>query len=253
MKTIKVLFINFLCFILFNCSGNEKSKVVDIFPDGSPKEIEVYSGNPPKMELSKILFISSFGDTAITINVEKNDTIMPEIKKEIVKQKYDNGQSMIVEHWIILGLEENLAEIHYFDNMSDILKIDDKINGRIKKYAELHPELGNTPSPNNPLKEYLYGQWNVASKFSGKKYLSEFKGGVYTFTEINNLGKKLWEEMYSINYNWDFNIVLRMLNKGFPKSRIKVGRRVNYQLNIDTKDRFELIDAENQFIFTRIK
>lgn len=253
MRIVNFLYICFLCTILLNCSGNEKSKVVDIYPDGSPKEIEIYIGNPPKMELSKILFISSFGDTSITINVEDGDTLMPEIKKEIVKSKFDNGQSMIVEHWTINGHEETLAEIHYFDYSGDILKVNDKINERIKKYAELHPELGNTPSPNNPFKDYLHGQWEVVSNFTGKKYLSEFKGGVYTFSESNSSGGKKWEEMYSINYNWNFILDLRMLNKGFPKDRIKPGKRVNYQLKIDTKDRFEIENDENHFTFTRIK
>lgn len=235
-----------------NCSGNEKSKVVDIYSDGSPKEIEIYTGNPPKMELSKILYISSFGDTAITINVEDGDTLMPEIKKEIIKSKFDDGQSMVVEHWIIKGHEETLAEIHYFDNTGDILKVDDKINERIKKYAELHPDLERWMKPeNNPFKDYLHGQWDVVSNFSGKKYLIEFKGGAFTFSEVDYSGKKSWEEMYSINYNWNFILDLRMLNKGFPKDRIKPGKRVNYQLKIDTKDKFEMENEENHFTLTR--
>ena len=254
MNKIHFIYISFFSIIVLNCSGNEKSKVIDIYADGSPKKIAIYIGNPPKMELSKILFISSFGDTAITINVQDGDTLMPEIKKEIIKEKFDNGKSMIVEHWIIHGYDEKLVEIHYFDDTGDILKVDDRINERIKKYAELHPNLEKWLKPeDNPFKNYLNGQWDVISSLTGKKYLSEFKGGTYISSEVDISGKKYWEEMYSINYNWNFNIDIRMLNKGFPKNRIKPGKRFNYQLKIDTKDRFEMINEQNNFIFTRKK
>ena len=158
MKQLSYIFLYILCILILQCSGNEKSKIVDIYPDGSPKEIEVYKGNPPKMELNKILHISSFGDTSMIVNIEDGDTLIPEINKEIIKSKFKNGQSMIVDHWKIRGHSETLIEIHYFDETGDILKIDDKVNNRVKKYAELHPELERWDKPeNNPLKNYLHG------------------------------------------------------------------------------------------------
>lgn len=254
MKTINFLYLSLFSIIFLNCSGIERSRDVDIYSDGSPKEIHVFTGNPPKMELAKILFISSFGDTAITINVLEEDTLMPEIKKEIVKTKFDNGDNMIVEHWTILGHDETLVEIHYFDETGDILKVDDKVNGTIRKYEELHPDLERWMKPeDNPFKEYLHGTWNVASHFTNKKYLAEFKGGAYTISEIDYSGNKFWEEMYSINYVWNFIVELRMLNKGFPKNRIKPGKRVNFQLTIDTKDKFDMENDKNHFIFYRKK
>ena len=254
MKFLNFLYLTIISFFILQCSGIEKSKVVDIYSDGSPKEIEIYTGNPPKMELAQILFISSFGDTTIIINVADGDTIMPEIKKELTKSSFDNGTPMIVEHWTILGHDETLAEIHYFDETGDILQIDDKVNETLRKYAELHPELKRWMKPEiNPFKDYLHGKWDVTSKYSGKKYLAEFKGGAYMFSEVDYSGKKIWEEMYAVNYIWNFELELRMLNKGFPKDRINPGKKVHYQLKIDTKDNFEMENDENYFGFNRVK
>jgi hypothetical protein len=254
VKVVKILNLIIVCLFTLNCSGIEKSKVVDIYSDGSPKQIEVYAGNPPKMELSKYIFISSFGDTSIIINVQDGDTIMPEIKKEIVKSKFPNGNNMTVEHWVILGHDENLTEIHYFDETGDILQIDDKLNGTLRKYAELHPDIKRWMKPEiNPFKDYLHGKWDVISKYTGKKYLAEFKGSAYSYSEIDYSGTKKWEEIYSINYIWNFGLEFRMLNKGFPKDRIKPGRRDNYLLAIDTKDKFDMENDENYFEFNRRK
>lgn len=254
MNTNKFLYFIIFNILFLNCGGIERSKIVDIYPDGSPKEIEIFEGNPPKMELAQILFISSFGDTAITINVIDGDTIMPEINKEIVKSKFDNGESMIVDHWKILGHEETLTEIHYFDETGDLLQIDDKVNETIRKYAELHPEIERWMKPeNNPFKNYLHGIWNGVSNYNGKKYIIEFKGGAYSIAEVDYSGTKKWEEMYSINYNWHYEIGLRMLNKGYPKDRIKPGTRDNYLLEIDTKDKFDMRNNREHFTFTRQK
>ena len=252
MKQLSYIFLYILCTLILQCSGNEKSKIVDIYPDGSPKEIEVYKGNPPKMELNKILHISSFGDTSMIVNIEDGDTLIPEINKEIIKSKFKNGQSMIVDHWKIIGHSETLIEIHYFDETGDILKIDDKVNNRVKKYAELHPELERWDKPeNNPLKNYLHGFWHVESNFTGENFLSEFKGGSYVLSKIDKNSNKIWEEIYGINYNWYFNLDLRMLNKGFPQNRIKPGKRISYQLKIDTKDKFEMENERERYTFIR--
>ena len=40
MKQLSYIFLYILCILILQCSGNEKSKIVDIYPDGSPKEIE---------------------------------------------------------------------------------------------------------------------------------------------------------------------------------------------------------------------
>jgi len=254
MKVVKFLYLLTFCIFILQCTGIENSKIVDIYSDGSPKQFEVYTGNPPKMELSQLIFISSFGDTSIIINVQDGDTIMPEIKKEIVKSKFDNGNNMTVEHWIILGHEETLAEIHYFDKTGDILQIDDKINSTLRKYAELHPDIKRWMKPEiNPFKDYLHGKWDVTSKYSGKKYVAEFKGSTFTYGEIDYSENKKWEEMYSINYIWNFGLEFRMLNKGFPKDRIKPGKRDNYLLAIDTKDKFDMENDEKYFEFNRKK
>ena len=87
----------------------------------------------------------------------------------------------------------------------------------------------------------------------GKKYLAEFKGSAYSYSEIDYSGTKKWEEVYSINYIWDFGLEFRMLNKGFPKDRINPRKRDNYLLAIDTKDKFDMENDENYFEFNRRK
>ena len=136
MKFSYILNILFCGFIFIQCTSKEKSKIVDIYSSGGTKEIEVYAGDPPKRYLAKRIYISSFGDTSMIINIEEDDTTIAEIKKEIVKSTFDNGEKMIVEHWTIFGHDETLSEIHYFDNTGDILQIDDKVNGNLRKYAE---------------------------------------------------------------------------------------------------------------------
>ena len=98
-----ILNILFFGVIFIQCSSPEDSVPVDIYQDGSVKEIEVYAGDPPKRYLAKRIYISSFGDTSMIINIEEDDTTMAEIKKEIVKSTFDNGENMIVEHWKIFG------------------------------------------------------------------------------------------------------------------------------------------------------
>ncbi len=243
-----------LIFGLFftHCSSPEKSKIVDIYSDGSPKEIEVYAGNPPKRYLSKIIYLSSFGDTSMTINVEDGDTLMPEINKEIETQSFENGNKMIVQHWKILGHSEILTEVHYFDDTGDILQVDDKINGVLRKYAELHEDLKRWLKPeNNPFKNYLHGKWDVTSKNSKQKFLAEFKGSAYSIAELDKVGTKKWEEFHSVNYLWNYELEFRMLNKGFPKSRIKSGTRENYILHINTKYDFLMEGNSKKYSFSR--
>jgi hypothetical protein len=238
---------------LIQCSSPEKSKVVDIYTNGSPKEIEVIAGNPPKRYLSKRIYLSSFGDTSIIINIEDDDTLMTEIKKEITTSTFDNGEKMIVQHWTILGHEETLTEIHYFDETGDILQIDDKINNVLRKYVELHKNLKMWQKPADPFKKYLHGKWDVTHKSNRKKYIAEFKGSLYTIAELDNSGEKKWEEFHSINYLWDYELEFKMLNKGIPKNRIKPGKRENFILQIDTKYLF-LMEGRNQsLIFKRQK
>jgi hypothetical protein len=251
LKFIKFLIIPIVGLFFTNCSSPEKSKIVDIYTDGSPKEIEVYAGNPPKRYLSKIIFLSSLGDTSMTINVEDGDTLMSEIKKEIETQTFDNGNKMIVQHWTILGHSETLTEVHYFDNMGDILQVDDKINGTLRKYAELHEDLKQWQKPNEPFKNYLHGKWDVSLKNSSKKYIAEFKGSAYSIAELDKIGEKKWEEFHSVNYLWNFELGFRMLNKGFPKESIKAGKRENFVLHIDTKYKFLMEGNSNKYLFSR--
>ena len=254
MKLPYILNILFFGFIFIQCSSPENSVPVDIYQDGSVKEIEVYAGNLPKRYLSKRIYISSFGDTSMIINIEEDDTTMAEIKKEIVKSTFDNGEKMIVEHWTIFGHNETLLEIHYFDNTGDILQIDDKVNGTLRKYAELHEDMAKGDfSGNNPFKKYLQGKWDVKSNSSNKKYQVEFKGSVYSIAELDYSGSKKWEEFHSVNYNWEYILDFRMLKKGYPKERIKAGKRESFQLVIDTKDKFDMENNSKKYTFNRIK
>ena len=94
----------------------------------------------------------------------------------------------------------------------------------------------------------------VESKTNQKKYHAEFKGGVYSISETNYTGKKKWEEFYSVNYNWEYILEFRMLkNKGFPKERIKAGKRESFQVIIDTKDNFDMVNESKKFTFKRNK
>ena len=101
---------------LTNCSAPERAKIVDIYTSGEPKELEIYEGKHPNIELVRRMFLSSYGDTVIVININDNDTIIHKMEKFLIIERHKNDSSKLVHKMIINGLNETLAEIQYLDS-----------------------------------------------------------------------------------------------------------------------------------------
>ncbi len=235
------------CTFFWNCSGPERTKVVDIYVNGDPKELEIYEGNPPKIELAKRMFLSPYGDTVLVIDVIENDTITHEIIKFLVIEKHKNDSSKLVHKIILEGMEETLAEVQYLDDTGDTLKIENKIEGYEKSYLDLHEDLNKSDG----LKAYLQGNWEGVQNKTGKRFAVEYQGNSSTFQEFDRNGKTVYEEISAANYEWNF-VMRHRIMRGQPKEKIKKGKTYFRTLTILTKYQFRLGDKKGPIVFNKV-
>ena len=239
----------FLITIVFfwNCSSPERSKVVDVYMNGDPKELEIYEGNPPKRKLARRMFLSPYQDTMVVIDLRENDTIVHEIEKLLVIEKHKNDTSKLVHKIILKGLEETLVEVQYFDDTGDTLKIENKVEGYEKSYLDLHENLNKTEG----LKVYLQGKWEGFQTKTGKRFMIEYQGSSSTFKELDRGGNATYEEVTATNYEWNF-IVRHRVMRGFPKEKIEKGKTYFRSLTVLTKYQFRLGDKKGPIVFDKV-